>query len=44
MEEQAKKKKEKKTHPDNKIDEQFNFTNYRRGLHQQHYHKQAKIY
>ena len=39
------KKKEKQIHPDNEIDEQkFNFTDDRRGLHQQHYHNEAKIY
>ena len=38
------KTKEKQTHLENKIDEQFSFTDDRRGLYQQHYHNQAKIY
>ena len=44
MEEQARKMKEKRTHQENKIDEQYNFTDDRRRLQQQHYHNVAKIY
>ena len=38
------KKKERQTHPDNEFDEQFSFTYDKRGLYQQHYHNQAKLY
>ena len=41
---QTRKKNEKQTHRENKIDEEFSFTDDRRGLHQQHYQRQAKIY
>ena len=34
--------KKNQTHPENKIDKQFSFTDDRRGLHQQHYHNQAR--
>jgi hypothetical protein len=38
------KKKEKQTHQDIEINEQFTFTSDRRGMHQQAYHNQAKLY
>ena len=38
------KKKEKVNHQDNQTDNQFSFTNDKRGLHQQAYHYQAKLY
>ena len=38
------KKKEILTHSDNEINEQVDFTDNKRGLHQQPYHNQAKIY
>ena len=38
------KKKEKQTNPEIEIIKQFNFTADKRGLHQQHYHNQEKIY
>ena len=38
MEERRRIKKEKQKLPDNEIDEQFSFTDDRRGLSQQHYH------
>ena len=38
------KKKEKPTNDDTEIVEQFTFTEDRRGMHQQAYHNQAKLY
>ena len=38
------KKKENQKRRENEIDEQFNFTDDRRGFHQKHYHNQAIIY
>ena len=40
----SKQEKRKKSNPDNETNEQFSFTDDRRGLYQQHYHNQAKIY
>jgi hypothetical protein len=37
-------KKEKPTNEDTETGEQFNFTEDRRGMHQQAYHNQAKLY
>ena len=37
-------KKEKPTNEDTEIGEQFTFTEDRRGMHQQAYHNQAKLY
>ena len=38
------KKKEKPTNEDTETGEQFTFTEDRRGMHQQAYHNQAKLY
>jgi len=38
------KKKEKPINTDNEVVETFNITDDKRGLHQQHYHNQAKLY
>ena len=37
------KKKEKQKYPENEINEQFNFTDDKRGIHQKHYHNPAKM-
>ena len=44
MEEQARKKKEKPMNYDIEVVERFAFTNDKRGMHQQAYHNQAKLY
>jgi len=38
------KKKEKQTHLDIEVNEQFSFTDDKRGMHQQAYHNEAKLY
>ena len=38
------KKKEKQTHLDIEVNEQFSFTDDKRGLHQQAYHNEAKLH